>query len=497
MSKYKFLSIFNALTPDERAVFKVYLEHNTRKESKFIHVYNQLYELSDLERTQLASDLEGNLNDDIFESRQSDELQRKKSTHKGLLNAFNDLINEVRFFLLGQTDGEPEWITQLRWIHVLETRGLTRESSRQLKLLYATVSQSPIKSLDTCISAVTVVHKYQQYMFAHPNEFNEQEVFDSFKFKTDLNTIIQWRTLSDTINLANLYGIPQYLPTNTPEIPDTTHFQTDTGYFKLQVICQAMYLMLKHDSVEYYRTTKEYIKQYAADLEPTDMLRMMQILRNFVSRIQRENREAIPFSELFELHKIAHNTNLYRTPGALINGAWGNIIQVAVKAQDFEWVEQFCAKNIETFPPDERKRMRALKDAMVYYEKQEYQLVLKAFRKKRYTQPMDILRHKILVMRSAFEVGNLTRLDDVIRSVIRSSDNKTDSDTEKAVINAAKILRLMMIGNESQSKILRRMDETPLLYMREWLYEKAKNYSDKKDQPPPRLGRPPKSEVVA
>jgi hypothetical protein len=496
MSKYKFLSMFNALTPDERAVFKVYLAHNTRKESKFIHVYNQLYDMPEIERTQLASDLEGNFSDDIFESRQSTELQRKKNTYKALLNAFNDLMNEVRYFLLGDTEGEPEWITQLRWVHILAARGQDKESSRQLKLLYATVSQSPIKSLDACISAVTVLHKYQEYMFVHPNEFSEVEVLDTFKLITDLNTIILWRSLSDTINLANLHNTPHYLPGNTLSVTKVTELRPDTGYYKLQVLCQELYLMLKHDSIEYYRTTKEYFKQLAPDLEPTDMLRVMQVLRNFASRIQRENREDIPFDELFELHKIAHNTNLYRTPGALINGAWGNIIQVAVKARDFKWVEQFCNKNIETFPPDERKRMRALKDAMVYYEQQEYQLVLKALRKKRYPQTMDNLRCKALVMRSAFEVGNRLRLEEVIRTVTRNNDDKSHSDTEKAIVNAAKILRLMMMGKETQAKILRRMDETPLLYMREWLYEKAQNYSDRKDEVPRRRGRPPKNKVV-
>ncbi len=480
MSKYKFITIFNALTPTERSGFKVYLEQNVRKETKFIQVYNQLYNMSDDERAQLATDLEGNLNDDIFESRQSDEHKRKKSTFKGLLNAFNDLINELRTFLLGYSEGEMEWMTQLRWVHILNARDLPKESSRQLKFLYDTVSRSLIKSHEACIAAITVAHAYQRYAYVHPNEFEENEMFECYKFTADLNTIIQWRTLSDTINLVNLNDKLDQLPGDMIQPAEDVAFRTDTGYYKLQIICQKMYLMLKHDSIEHYRTTKEYIKLYAADLDPTDMLRILQILRNFVSRLQRANRQAIPFSELFELHKIAHNTNLYRTPGALVNGAWGNIIQVAVKALDFKWAEQFCEKNIVTFPPEQRKKMKALKDAMIYYEKQEYHLVLKALRKKKYTQPMDNLRYKVLVMRSAFEVGNLPRLEDVIRSVTRNNDDKTHSDTEKAIVNAAKILRLMMMGNESQSKILRKMDEMTLLYMREWLYEKVQNYSDKK-----------------
>lgn len=232
-------------------------------------------------------------------------------------------------------------------------------------------------------------------------------------------------------------------------------------------------LLNQMDSIENYQQLKNKIKAYDNLIAIHEKRTLYTYLENAVKYIYVNY-----YSELFHLYKMQINQSDQYIEDFLIPVVYKNIVTVALKLEEIEWIENFTSlytKKVSTNHPD-KKDVFDLCEALINFSKQNYLQALDLLNKTRMKNLYYKLEERRLRLKIYYELSYYLLLNDSINNFRKFlSDNRTHIadyylKANRNFINATYALfKAHTTKKENMAKFKTIIDQMEVLPEKDWL----------------------------
>jgi hypothetical protein len=481
MRKYKFLSVFIHLSPSEREAFVRFISSNHERKTNAVLVCEALCK----HRTNKLVAAQSNLGaleipETIFMDKKGVPKDKEK-IHRDILNIFSELFPDLKQFVLGYDKDMSDWATQFRWVTFLDDCGEKKEANKELEVLYGEITGGDhvIQSMRDVQITLAVAQKYRDFLFSSPQDHSVLKVKSCLNFINNLINTLKWKAEIESANLLKLVNNTP-IPTSETEslLPDSE------SSFQLNELYREIHGMLFKKDLNCYKRAKELFKKHVDKLDREEMQIAFRYLVNSGTELSRKAK--IPESkiarDLFELYYEAEKNNLLSQEGVFETGLLFNIINAAAQSHQFEWANNFFDKYApHLYTGDELERMNQLKNAVLAFEQKDFDNVLKAIKSTQYTFDYDIIRAKVLLICTSYEIKDKELLREQQRSLGRHFKNRVQSPAYIGTNNLAQIVHMMLVYQMPKADILKALETLKPYHKEEWVAQKLQRYKGKGD----------------
>lgn len=255
-------------------------------------------------------------------------------------------------------------------------------------------------------------------------------------------------------------------------------------YFREPAV-QAFFLtasMLLHpEEEEHFRALRDLLGLFAQIL-PLDEQKLLFIhLMNYCIDTKINAGRTDYFAELFQLYQVALETEILFDDETLDAQHYKNIITVGLHERAFDWTEQFIQRYTPRLPREDRENALTYNLAKVYFQKQQYDLVIRQLREVEYQNLAYALGAKLLLLKTYYELGEFLALDSLSESFrIYLRRNTTISrEVKQQYMQVLKYVRKLSQLNPGDKEAIARMRQqvmegaTPA--DKQWILEKLRD----------------------
>lgn len=257
-----------------------------------------------------------------------------------------------------------------------------------------------------------------------------------------------------------------------------------SDYAKLPVIAllhQALLLLKDVENSEHYFRLKNLLSENGKLLNKMEQRTLYTYLENTARNIF-ENRNEY-YNELFKLYDAQLQNEVLYIEGFLLPAVFKNIVVVALKLNQVDWVADFLDKNQHKIPPEyeDSEDVHSYCLAQLCFKQNKFDDVLELLNKMAFNDiytKMDIRR---LYLRVYYERKNDITFEGMVNS-FRKFLNKNQFnispvhiEANRSFINISnKIYNVLKKDQEKLNIIEKQIDHTKVLPAKEWLQEKLR-----------------------
>ena len=182
--------------------------------------------------------------------------------------------------------------------------------------------------------------------------------------------------------------------------------------------------------------------------------------------------------ELFSLYQFALEKEILFVNGYLFPNTVKNIVTIALRLEEFDWIEQFLEDYKDKIDPEHREEIYNYNKAHLYFYQLKYDEALDLLDDSNYKDIFYKLAVKILRIKIYCETNEDNLLDSAINAFsafICRDDLVSDRyiESNRKFINLLKQLRSTSISDKKRfAKLLDKLLETKQIAERNWLREK-------------------------
>jgi len=206
----------------------------------------------------------------------------------------------------------------------------------------------------------------------------------------------------------------------------------------IQMYYNGVYTLLSLDNEANFYTLKNLLSKHTKTFAKEELQNIFVVARNFcVNNLGRGKFQFV--KEALDLYKIEIEEGLILENGKISNSSCRNIIKLSLLAQDAAWASQFLDKFKSQIAVD----IYTFSLASIYFQKQEYEAVLKELLSIRFEEVLLELAAKALVLKTYFQLCRTTdnfEFEDKLEAYIQSF--KTFLTRKKEVLTKAYLLYL-------------------------------------------------------
>lgn len=484
IDKYKFFALFSTLGAVERKHFRKFMESNAPKDSIPWLAFNHIDSLT-LKKIKNFEDDIMDAYPTIFLTNIEDKRKDKKKDkneddmRRDMLNTFHDLHSKLKFFLIGEAFDDKDWAYQLKWLEILEQKGLKKEHDAQINALFVTVQKHNMKSGMECAKGLMVAQYYRQFVISEAEYAHPAAMQNCVALIHQLSNALHFQSVIDNAVLTKLNppqeGKKGQLSTTEKDLTSPNDVLPQTG-FPLLDLHKEVNELFSSLSLEHYERAKDIFKNHAKSLDANDMHQLLRYLHRFVAIQSRTPNSGIKMTEMHQLNVLADHNNLFLQKGRLVNGILGNIAYIACSVKAFQWVHQFVKKHQDQLPKDQKDKLIILCDAIAAFAKKEYFKVIDLLDTVQYDNINDTTRAKILLICSAYEIQDIVYVRDQCLSLKRILDKKGSTESIRAALAFIEIAKMLTDKKYGEQQILDAMEKSNGLYMKEWILEQLKKH---------------------
>lgn len=185
------------------------------------------------------------------------------------------------------------------------------------------------------------------------------------------------------------------------------------------------------------------------------------------------------YNEIFELYKLALNKPIFYVDGYLFNDTVNNMISVALKLKELDWVEYFLESFASKFHPECREDICNYSLARLAFCKKEYDKSLTYIGKVNYQDIYFKIDKQKWLIKIYYEQKELALLN----SLVNAFDIRIWRDEsivpgqiecyENFIKRLKQIVNTPCFEKEKLQKVISRIEETKRITEKPWLKEKA------------------------
>ena len=164
--------------------------------------------------------------------------------------------------------------------------------------------------------------------------------------------------------------------------------------------------------------------------------------------------------------------------GQISEGVFKNTVTIALRINEFDWVEQFIQEYAPYLPTNIRENARTFNLANLYSHQKKYDKVIELLRDVEYNDIVYALGSKLILLRTYYESDEYLAMDSLIDSFkIFLRRNKVISkvlnrEYNNFLIYLKKLSTLNTSNPQAVEKFKKRLQEMPNIVSKKWLLER-------------------------
>jgi len=182
--------------------------------------------------------------------------------------------------------------------------------------------------------------------------------------------------------------------------------------------------------------------------------------------------------EYFILYKDLLNKRLIFENNELPSNHFFNVITIALRLKDFDWVEEFIESYKDSLNKKDRENIVTYTKAQLNFYKKDFSKVLELLRYVEYKDLSRKLSSKVMLINTYFELGEIEALISLLDSfrtyLGRNTQIKKDRKERHLtfVKHVRKFVQIPRNDKESLNKLKLKIEGTENLINKSWLLEK-------------------------
>jgi hypothetical protein len=225
------------------------------------------------------------------------------------------------------------------------------------------------------------------------------------------------------------------------------------------------------DNSAHFEALYERILANNASISLSDMKELHLYAFNHCARKMREGEnEYVEKALNIYLHGI--NTGVLLEDGYFSPWSFGNIVKLALRLEEYDWIENFMENYKGYLPPDFRKNAMSYNLAELYCYKKEFNKALGYLIQVEFSDLSYQLGSKIMLSKIYYELKEEKALNSLMGSFVMflKRNKKISEAIRKTCLHFCDIL--FLIVRDKTEGLEERIRDTPLLTDRGWLLEK-------------------------
>ena len=222
------------------------------------------------------------------------------------------------------------------------------------------------------------------------------------------------------------------------------------------------------------------LEQFANDLPEEDLRECYQTAQNYCALKINQGRTEY-YAVFFNLIKDSIQWGILLENGQISEGVFKNTVTIALRINEFDWVEQFIQEYAPYLPTNIRENARTFNLANLYSHQKKYDKVIELLRDVEYNDIVYALGSKLILLRTYYESDEYLAMDSLIDSFkIFLRRNKVISknlkrDYSNFLVFLKKLSTLNSSHPQAIEKLKKRILETPYTGSKKWLLERIED----------------------
>lgn len=472
MKKLKFFLLLDTLDEQEVAAFHKYLKRMYKGEESALKIFEYARKLYPKPWDAQKLDMEYAYRK-IFRSA----LNAQERNRKKMLNSLSDLYLWLKDFLLTQKVCSDSLESQVLWLQILHQRRLKEEFARQATGLYTAVGTAPAKGTKIYFRDIAASYFQFKHLTAIRPSLNSSTLQECWDIMT-LNTEIIKLKMACEMNTAKKVRPVELAPEARAVLLASGEKRLAKSKLLLRIY-KAIDAFILTEREEYFSEVERALFEQADQLDPDELHGILSYLHNFAAAQIRAGKEYIYASKLHLLNQFGLQHSFFTLQGEMSTTQFTNIVNAACAVKDFDWAKLFVEDQLQLVSDKLRDKTRSLSLAIIYFEQANYHEVLTCLGSKDYQDIHYIIRSRLLILRSYFELHEDVEktLDYCIAfeaQLLRYRKPKTGA--VEAALEFVRVCKMILQEKTDKKSLLKRITENANLYLRNWLITQVTHY---------------------
>ncbi len=472
MEKLKFFLLLDTLEEGEVIAFHKYLKRVHGGEDTALKIFEYIRKLFPKPLDKQKLDMEY-----AYRKIFREKITEKERNRKKMLNSLSDLYLWLKDFLLTEKACSDSLESRVLWLQVLQKRGLKEEFARQAAGFYAEVGTTPEKDTKMYMRDLAAGYFQFQHLFSvrpSPPISALQECLDVL----NLNTEIIKLKMACEMNTAKKVRPLESSPEARAVFLASSEKRMAKSRLLLRIY-KGIDALILTEQEDYFNEVEHALFEQAENLDPDELHGILSYLHNFAAAQIRAGKAQIYAPKLHLLNKFGLKHRFFTVKGEMSPTQFTNIINAACAVKDFDWAKSFMEDRLYLVSDKLRDKTQSLSLATIYFEQANYREVLKCLESKDYQDIHYIIRSRLLILRSYFEIqqDREKALDYCIAfeaQLLRYRKPKTGA--VEATLEFVRVCKMILQEKTDKTTLQKRIRENANLYLGDWLMAQVTKY---------------------
>lgn len=472
MQNSRLLELLRNLTPAELTAFGKYLRSpffNHRDD--VVRLFDYFFEKKEAKREKVFD------KKIVFES----VFPGERFDDKKLSYAMSFLYQAAQNFLVyNELMGSGEAAFQIHLARSMRRRGLSRPFETALKKAEDALANQPHRNTDFhYLSHLLHLEKYESGLSERrtaSRSFREMAgETDLYFIATKLRqgcTALMHKAVSETSYRLDLLG----------EVLAQVERQQLQSVPAIGIFYYAYRALTEEDSKPWFGRLREAMRQHFQQFPKAEMRDIYTLAVNYCIRQINTQREAggheFYLRQVFEIYREGLENEVFTDGGVLSRFTYNNIANAGLGLKAFDWVEDFLKKYKDLLEPRHRESAYLFNLASLHFRRSDYGRVLELLTQTEFDDLLHQLDARRMLLRSYFELGELTALDSLLDSFQAFLRRRRDVGyLRQNYLNLIRFTRKLLqtpAGDwAAREKLRSEIVEAKALAEREWLLGKV------------------------
>jgi len=392
---------------------------------------------------------------------------------KRLAYQFNYLLRLCEDFLAQQDIEQDSFLTDRTKLNVLLEKGLEKHFNFQLNKAQQRIEQDEKRSVHYWrdrywLSEIEVQalmsERKRQYIRSFQNLSDNLDAYYFFEKLRYSCAMVNLEAIG-----ANKYDI-HFIEQISNYLEDKSELD-----FHIDIYLKTYQCLTQRDNEETFQLLRKQIETYQSQLSKGELREIIVFSINICARKIRQGLHDY-YADALELYMLGIHTRALFTDNSLTHWTFNNVVKLALRLKEYEWLEDFIKQNHIHLATKVRDEAMNFSLAELAFSKGDYDSCLEHINQVTFTDPQYFLGSRIMLLKSFYATEALDALSSQLASFMMflRRNKKISNDYKQTLLNFCSLLHLILRSRpDKKEKVLQKIQKTKQKVEGEWLRQVA------------------------